>query len=152
MNSNGWMVSVNRASWCAHSWSNNRGKPASSLCGREEKIKDLQSKKKYSSKCQRCIKASKNAVRSKHTTNKNDNFPYAMDELEQAFKAARPNLKGEINESQIRADVSEDDMQELYENFETTWLLDPVSHIDRVSSYFSDREDLRGHVNENLRF
>lgn len=144
MNNDGWMVSVNSASGCAHYWTKKKGKLASSLCGREEKTKDLQSKKRYSSKCQRCIKAGKNAVKSKSLKSRNDNlpdnFPYTMDELEQAFEAALPYLESESTENQTHASVSEDDMQELYEKFETTWLLDSITHIDRVNAYFSNRE------------
>lgn len=146
MNSDGWLVSTNSASGCAHYWNKKKAKVAYSLCGREEKIKDLQAKKKYASKCQRCMKASKgdiktdkrNVIKGNGRQIEMDNFPISMEELEKAFEAALPYMKGEVSESQTSID--EDEMQELYENFETTWLLDSIDRIDQVSAYFSDRE------------
>lgn len=36
--------------------------------------------------------------------------------------------------------MTEDELQELYDNFETTWLLTSVDHIDKLRRCFADRE------------
>lgn len=63
-----------------------------------------------------------------------------MDQIEKAFMSALPEIMGDLIEEEDSFEISEDDMQELYENFETTWLLDSISHLDKVGAYFSDRE------------
>lgn len=39
--------------------------------------------------------------------------------------------------------MTEDEWQKLYENFETTWLLDAVGHIDTLRTHLSDRDIIR---------
>lgn len=36
--------------------------------------------------------------------------------------------------------MTEDELRELYDNFETTWLLTSVDHVDKLRRSFSDRE------------
>ena len=40
------------------------------------------------------------------------------------------------------AEVTEDELQHLYENFETTWLLSAVDKLDEVRSILLDGENL----------
>tara|TARA_R110002111_G_scaffold94276_4_gene146285 strand:+ start:650 stop:988 length:339 start_codon:yes stop_codon:yes gene_type:complete len=39
--------------------------------------------------------------------------------------------------------IKEDEWQNLYDNFETTWLLDSVKQIDSVRGHLGDDEDFR---------
>ncbi len=39
--------------------------------------------------------------------------------------------------------MTEQEWHNLYENFETTWLLDAVGHIDTLRSHLSDRDSIR---------
>jgi hypothetical protein len=39
------------------------------------------------------------------------------------------------------AEMTEEEWQNLYENFETTWLLEAVDHIDNARGYLGDGEN-----------
>ena len=50
--------------------------------------------------------------------------------------------KQSVNGIPAMADMTEEELQHLYENFETTWLLSAVDKLDEVRAMLADGEDL----------